>query len=61
MDLKDPNSLVQNLMTIKNNKKITNDKINKGKVVLENWNDKDFYNELLKFFNDFKYLRNRWE
>jgi glycosyltransferase involved in cell wall biosynthesis len=61
MDLKDPLSLVQNLMTIKNDKKITNDKIDKGKAVLENWNDKDFYNELLKIFNDFKYLRNRWK
>jgi glycosyltransferase involved in cell wall biosynthesis len=61
MDLKDPISLVQSLLTIKNNKKITNDKINQGKEVLENWNDKDFYNKLLKIFNDFKYLRNRWE
>ena len=61
MDLKDPDSLVQNIMTIQNDKDIVKDKIAQGKEILENWNDKDFYNKLLEIFNDYKSIRSSWK
>jgi len=60
IDLKDPDSLVQKIMTIKNNESIVKDKIIKGKEILDNWNDKDFYNKLLEIFNEYKYIRESW-
>ena len=47
-------------MTIKNNESIVKDKIIKGKEILDNWNDKDFYNKLLEIFNEYKYIRESW-
>ena len=60
MDLNDPHSLIKNLLTIKNDKEITKVKINKGKEILEKWNDKDFYTKLLKIFNEYKNIRDAW-
>jgi glycosyltransferase involved in cell wall biosynthesis len=60
MDLKNPNSLVDNLLEIKNNKKLVLEKISKGKAVLTNWNDEDFYNGLLSLFKEYQYIRELW-
>lgn len=61
MNLKDPSSLAQNILTIKNDKKITQYKVDQGKKILDSWNDQEFYNKLIKIFDDFKYLRSRWK
>ena len=61
MNLKDPNSLVQNLLTILNDHKLTDHKVIQGKKIIENWDDKDFYNKLLKIFIDYKYIRRTWK
>ena len=61
MNLKDPNSLVQNLLTILNDHKLTDHKVVQGKKIIENWDDKDFYNKLLKIFRDYKYIRRTWK
>ena len=61
MDLKDPNSLVKNIITIQKDKKIVDEKREKGLQVLKNWSDKDFYNKLLTIFNEFKYIRELWK
>ena len=61
MDLKDPNSLVKNITTIQKDKKIVDEKREKGLQVLKNWSDKDFYNKLLTIFNEFKYIRELWK
>ena len=61
MDLKDPRSLVQNILSIKNKTSIVRDKAFKGKEVLENWNEKDFYKKLLEIFNDYKIIRSSWK
>lgn len=61
MNLKDPSSLAQNILIIKNDKKITQYKVDQGKKILDSWNDQEFYNKLIKIFDDFKYLRSRWK
>ena len=60
IDLKDPKSLVESLLMIQSDKRITKDKIINGKELLDNWNEHDFYNKLLKIFNDFKNIRSSW-
>jgi glycosyltransferase involved in cell wall biosynthesis len=60
MDLKDPNSLVQNILTIQNNSEMIKDKIIKGKKVLESWNEEDFYNKLSDIFSSYKNIRDSW-
>ena len=40
---------------------ILKDKAVKGKEVLENWNEKDFYKKLLEIFNDYKIIRSSWK
>ena len=61
MDLRDPNTLVQNILTIQNNSEMVKDKVKQGKIVLESWNEEDFYNKLLNIFNGYKNIRNSWE
>lgn len=60
MDLKDPNSLIQNILTIQNNSEMVKDKIIKGKKVLESWNEEDFYNKLSDIFSSYKNIRDSW-
>ena len=61
MDLKDPNSLVEHIITIKHDKNIVSEKISHGTRILKNWNDKNFYSKLSKIFNEFKYIRECWK
>ena len=61
MDLRDPSSLVKNILTIQNDKQIVKEKKEKGLQVLKNWNDEDFYKKLLNTFNEYKYVRELWK
>ena len=60
MDLNDPQSLVEHLITIRNNDKKVERKINIGKQLLNEWKEIDFYNKLEKVFNEYKYVRETW-
>jgi glycosyltransferase involved in cell wall biosynthesis len=60
MDLKDPQSLVDHLITIKNDVKEVGRKITKGRQLLEDWREIDFYNMLNKVFIEYNYVRETW-
>ena len=60
MDLKDPQSLVDHLITIKNNDGEVGRKITIGRQLLEDWREVDFYNMLNKVFNEYNYVRETW-
>ena len=60
MDLNDPQSLVEHLITIRNNDKKVERKITRGKQLLNDWKEIDFYNMLEKVFNEYKYVRETW-
>ena len=61
MNLKDPNSLVNNLLTILNDKNIVNEKILLGNQIINSWTDKDFLNCIYAILNEYKILRECWE
>jgi glycosyltransferase involved in cell wall biosynthesis len=61
MDLKDPVSLVNHIITILQDKSLVEKKIKEGKKVLENWNEKDFYNKLKNIFLEYKTIRKCWK
>ena len=61
MDLRDPSSLVKNILTIQNDKQIVEEKKEKGLQVLKNWNEEDFYKKLLNIFSEYKYIRELWK
>jgi glycosyltransferase involved in cell wall biosynthesis len=60
LDLNNPLSLVNNLISIINNKDEVEMKKNRGREILNSWNDKDFYNELLSIFSEYKDIREKW-
>ena len=60
MNLNHPNSLVDILTEIKENKALVKEKIIKGTKILYNWTEYDFYKKLLNIFNEFKYIRELW-
>jgi len=61
MDLKNPQSLVEKLINIQTDKDLVHEKIQLGVKVLDDWNEKDFYNKLLLVFNEYKYIRELWQ
>ena len=61
MDLKDPHSLVENIITIKNNKELVDYKLQKGLEILASWTEEDFYKSLIKIFEEYQYIRDVWE
>ena len=61
MNLKDPNSLVENIITIKNNKELVDYKVQKGLEILSFWSDEDFYRSLETIFGEYQYIRDGWE
>ena len=61
MDLNDPNSLVENIITIKNNKELVDYKVHKGLEILSSWSEEDFYKSLLTIFGEYQYIRDGWE
>ncbi len=61
MDLKDPNSLVKNILSILKDKDLVKSKKEKGNQILQGWSEKDFYIKLLSIFNEYKYIRDLWD
>ena len=61
MNLKDPNSLVENIITIKNNKELVDYKIHKGLEIISSWSEEDFYKSLKTIFGEYQYIRDGWE
>ena len=61
MNLKDANTLVENLFKIKNDNFIRNEKIKSGKEFLTKWSDEDFYQKLIDEFNNFKKISECWK
>ncbi|MFA6189489.1 MAG: glycosyltransferase family 1 protein [Sulfuricurvum sp.] len=61
MDLNNPDSLVKNLNEIKNNKPLRDEKIDKGKIILHNWTEKDFWQSLKIIFEDYRTKRACWK
>lgn len=61
MDLKDPNSLVEHILTIQDDINLVEEKKKLGLKILESWNDRDFYEKLLSIFSEYKYIRELWK
>ena len=61
MNLKDPNSLVENIITIKNNKELVDYKVHKGLEIISSWREEDFYKSLKTIFGEYQYIRDGWE
>jgi glycosyltransferase involved in cell wall biosynthesis len=61
LDLTDPCSLVAAILTIINDKSTVKEKKAKGFEILNDWNKHDFYNELLRIFTEYKYIRELWK
>ena len=61
MDLRDPSSLVEKILTIQNDKYTVEEKKEKGLKILKAWNEEDFYSKLLSIFNEYKYIRELWK
>ena len=60
MDLKNPNSLVDHIITIKVDQKLVDLKKGMGLKMIKSWTDEDFYIKILNVFKEFKYKRNLW-
>lgn len=61
INLKNPNSLAETLFKIKNDNSIRDEKIKYGKEILRRWSDEDFYQKLIKEFNNFKMISECWK
>lgn len=61
MNLKDPNSLVEHLLTILNDKNIVNQKILLGQEIINSWTEEDFLNCIYTILDEYKILRECWE
>jgi glycosyltransferase involved in cell wall biosynthesis len=61
MDLRDPSSLVEKILTIQNDKYTVEEKKEKGLKILKAWNEEDFYSKLLSIFNEYKYIGELWK
>lgn len=60
MNLKDPNSLVNHLLTILDDQNIVNEKRLLGRQIIDSWTDKDFLATIETMLVDHKYLRECW-
>jgi glycosyltransferase involved in cell wall biosynthesis len=60
MDLKNPNSLVDHIITINTDQKLVDLKKGMGLKIIKSWTDEDFYIKILNLFKEFKYKRNLW-
>ena len=61
MDLADPSSLVDNIITIRNNNELVDYKVAKGLEILASWGEEDFYKSLKGIFEEYQYKRDGWE
>jgi len=60
LNLNNPNSLAEHILSIKNKEVNIKEKIAMGKNILNKWEEKDFYQKLYKIFKDYSYISNRW-
>jgi glycosyltransferase involved in cell wall biosynthesis len=61
MDLKNPNSLVNHLITILNKDPIVNEKIKNGSNIINSWTEEDFIKIVLDILNEYAIIRECWE
>jgi glycosyltransferase involved in cell wall biosynthesis len=61
MDLKDPKSLANILLSIIEDLNLRNEKIRKGRLLLDKWNEKDYWNGLIDIFNDYEVKLRCWK
>jgi glycosyltransferase involved in cell wall biosynthesis len=60
MDLNEPESLAKHLITILNNEDIVDIKKRAGIEILENWDEKKFYDKLENIFKEYSSIRDLW-
>ena len=61
MNLKNPNSLVDHILTIMKDKNIVNKKILLGRDIINSWTNEDFLNSIYNILDEYKVLRECWE
>ena len=61
IDLKNPQSLVDNLIEITTQEDIVKFKKEIGLKVLQDWSDVDVYKKINNIFNEYKYIRELWK
>lgn len=60
MDLKNPYSLVEHILTIRSDTNLVKKKKKLGLELLKRWSDRNFYEKLISIFNEYKYIRELW-
>jgi glycosyltransferase involved in cell wall biosynthesis len=61
MDLTDPNSLVGHLLTLLEKDECVQRKIENGALVLKNWDERGFYQGILKVLNSYGKILTTWK
>lgn len=60
IDLRNPYSLVNHIITIINDKETVNNKVNLGYEVINSWTESDFINVIYHILNEYKTIRECW-
>lgn len=61
MDIKNPESLVEILLSIDKDRSLVNEKIKNGKLVLEKWSESDYWNGLKNIFDEYEVKLKCWK
>lgn len=61
MNLKNPESLANHILTIMKDEDIVNKKILLGQDIINSWTNEDFLNTIYNILNEYKVLRECWE
>ncbi|MBT3393559.1 MAG: glycosyltransferase family 4 protein [Waddliaceae bacterium] len=61
MDLQDPKSLAEHLITIQKDKKVVEKKKALGKKILSQWSEEDFSRVIINIIEDYRILRECWQ
>ncbi|MBV6518770.1 MAG: glycosyltransferase family 1 protein [Candidatus Brocadia sp.] len=61
MDIENPDSLVEILLKIDKDRSLVNEKITRGKRILEKWNEIDFWNGLKNIFDEYEIKLKCWK
>ena len=61
MNLKNPESLANHILTIMKDKDIVNKKILLGQDIINSWTNEDFLNTIYNILDEYKVLRECWE
>ncbi|MDY0327059.1 MAG: glycosyltransferase family 1 protein [Arcobacteraceae bacterium] len=60
IDLRNPYSLVNHIITIINDKETVNNKVNLGYEIINSWTESDFINVIYNILNEYKTIRECW-